>query len=225
MVFTPALCRLQSDPQRYRRAFIELFEAVELIGALFTSLCAVLAYPLTLLVLGPNWVAAAGIFAAFAVGAQFYLSATVCSWLFASQGRGKDAMRGFSLVSALSVAAYFVGVPFGPFGVAVACSAAGLLIHMPVLFYIGGRKGPVGTSDLWIGFVRYLPVWGLVYGAGLLAMRMVGGDAPLMQVGTAGGIGLLAGSASMFLMPASRRLALRVLSMLRDWAKEAAQRS
>src|SRR5207245_2322528 len=52
-VFIPALSRLQSHPARYRSTFMRLYEAIAVIGFLFTGLCLALARPLTLVLLGP----------------------------------------------------------------------------------------------------------------------------------------------------------------------------
>lgn len=50
-VFVPALSRLQFEPERYRRTFLQAFEAIGLITFLL-PVCFVLAEPLTLIVLG-----------------------------------------------------------------------------------------------------------------------------------------------------------------------------
>ena len=53
----------------------------------------------------------------------------------------------------LTLASFVVGLPFGPFGVAIAFSATGLLVRLPILYYVAGRRGPVSTSDLWVRFL------------------------------------------------------------------------
>jgi hypothetical protein len=56
----------------------------------------------------------------------------------------------FSLiVTALDI---MVGLPFGPLGVAIGFSATGLLVRLPILYYVAGRRGPVSTADLWVRF-------------------------------------------------------------------------
>jgi O-antigen/teichoic acid export membrane protein len=89
------------------------------------------------------------------------MSGTAANWLFASQGRGKDWLFAGSLLSGIAVASFVAGLPFGPVGVAIAYSAGGLLVGLPVHFYFAGRQGPVTTADLWIVIFQYLPLWQL----------------------------------------------------------------
>jgi hypothetical protein len=49
-----------------------------------------------------------------------------------------------------------VGLPFGPLGVAICFSATGLLVQLPILYYVTRRRGPVSTADLWVPFLRHL---------------------------------------------------------------------
>ncbi|MGH7950540.1 MAG: lipopolysaccharide biosynthesis protein, partial [Limisphaerales bacterium] len=71
-VFVPAFSRLQTQPERYRRTFLEFYEAIAVTSFLFTGLFFALAHPLTLVVLGPKWEKAAVIFAGFTFAALQY---------------------------------------------------------------------------------------------------------------------------------------------------------
>jgi len=64
-VFVPTLSRVQTQPERYRRTFLQAYEAMALVSFLGTGLLLALARPLTLVVLGPKWEQAAVIFAGF----------------------------------------------------------------------------------------------------------------------------------------------------------------
>ena len=74
------------------------------------------------------------------------------TWLFQTQGRGKDWLFASLLGSCITVASFVAGLPFGPAGVAISYSAAVLFIGMPFVYYFAGRQGPVTTADLWSGF-------------------------------------------------------------------------
>ena len=43
-------------------------------------------------------------------------------------------------------------------------SVVGILMTLPILYYFAGRAGPVTTSDLWTGMLRYVPVWAVACG-------------------------------------------------------------
>ena len=106
---------------------------------LFLQLTLALATPVTLVLLGPKWAQVGAIFAGFTIAAiQFPLS-NAANWLLTSQGRGKDIFRVTSINSVLTLASFIVGLPFGPLGVAIAFSSIGLLVRLPILYYITGR--------------------------------------------------------------------------------------
>src|SRR5882762_6187480 len=58
-VFVPVLSRVQTQPERYRRMFLQVYEAMALASSFFGGLLFALARPLTLVILGPKWEQAA----------------------------------------------------------------------------------------------------------------------------------------------------------------------
>ena len=215
-VFLPVLSRVQTQPERYRRTFLQVYEALVLASFLSTGLLFALARPLTLVVLGPKWEQAALIFAGFTMAALWMPPGTASTWLFASQGRGKDWLFASSLISAIALASFMAGLPFGPAGVAIVYSAAGLLVGMPVLYYFAGRKGPVTTGDLWIGIVRYLPLWAVVCGTTYSMHLLVASSAPLVQLVVCAPVGLFAGLILIWVLTPMRRTALGLVDILRE---------
>jgi O-antigen/teichoic acid export membrane protein len=215
-VFVPVFSRVEPRPERYRRTFLQVYEAMVLGSAFLTGLLFALARPLTFVVLGPKWEQAAFIFAVFTMGAFITPPATVSTWLFASQGRGKDWLFASSLCSCITVASFVAGLPFGPVGVAIVSSAAGLLFAMPVLYYFAGRDSPVTTADLWIGIFRYLPLWAIVCGATWLMRLLFANSAPLVQLVICVPVGLIAGLILICILTPMRRTALSLVDILRD---------
>jgi O-antigen/teichoic acid export membrane protein len=215
-VFVPVLSRVQAQPERYRRTFLQVYEAMALISFLGTGILFALARPLTLVVLGPKWEQAVIIFAGFTVGALVTPLATASTWLFASQGRGKDWLLTSSLLSAIALASFIAGLPFGPAGVAIVASAVGLSIGMPTLFYFAGREGPVTTADLWIGFFRYLPLWVVVCGTTYATSLFVANFRPLVQLIVCAPFGLIAGGILISILTPMRRDALGLVDILKE---------
>ncbi|HZD96410.1 MAG TPA: lipopolysaccharide biosynthesis protein, partial [Candidatus Sulfotelmatobacter sp.] len=123
-VFMPALCRLQSQPARYRAMFLRLYEVIALMGFLSTGLFLALARPLTLVLLGPKWEETAVIFGGFTVAALCIPLANASTWLLTSQGRGRDILIGQSINSCAVVLSFVAGLPYGPVGVAIAFSVS-----------------------------------------------------------------------------------------------------
>lgn len=216
-VFVPAFSRLQTQPVRYRRIFLLVYETLALTGSVFTGLLLGLAYPLTVVVLGPKWEGAATIFAGFAAVALFVPLCSACTWLMTSQGRGKDSLVSSVIVSGVTVVAFIVGIPYGAAGVAISYSISGILIQIPALYFIAGRGGPVRTADLWKSTAPYLPVWIIVAATTWFAAVQVPNSSPLLQliVGTCSG--LLVGALFVAISARARAVVSNLLDVLRQF--------
>lgn len=207
-VLTPVLSRLQSDPERYRRTFLRAYETLALVTFPFAALCLVLAEPVVLLLLGPQWKGAVPLFAGFALVAVSLPLSTAPIWLFTSQGRGRDMLQNHTVLGAVTVGAYFVGLSWGPLGVVLALAVASLAIRLPILYHLAGRRGPVRSADLWKGFLCHLPCWGAVYAAASLAHTVLAQAAPLLQLVVCVPVGLAAGAGTTFALKRPRENAL-----------------
>jgi PST family polysaccharide transporter len=218
-VFVPALSRLQSQPERYRSTFLRLYEAIALSGLFFTGLLLAVSRPLTLVLLGPKWEQAAVIFGGFTVAALCVPLTNASTWLFTSQGRGRDMFVAQSINSCFTVLSFIVGLPFGPVGVAIAFSLSYLLIRIPIYYYSVGRRGPVKTVDLWMVFFRHLPVWIVVFFATSAALIPCARFAPLIQLLISVPAGLLAVSVFVYSFKPQRQVAIHLVDTLRELKK------
>ncbi len=218
-VMVPTLCRLQGQPERYRRIVLQVYEVVAVTSFVFTGVLLALTHALTLVVLGPKWEQAAPIFAGFTLLALYIPLASVSTWLLTSQGRGGDFLVLSSIGSLVAVGSFCTGLPFGPAGVAIAYSATCLFICLPLLYYLAGRTGPVKTADLWTRFFKYLPIWGVVCGATWLTRKLIGAAAPLTHLLICSTVGVLVGIVFIYAYPPSRRTAVTLFCALRDWKR------
>ena len=216
-LFLPVLSRLQNQPENYRQTFLQLYRAVVLFSFVCTGMFLALAKPLTLLVLGPKWENAAPIFAALTLVAMFLPLSSVCTWLFTTQGRGSDSLRCSVISSLVTVAAFIVGLPFGPVGVALAFGVSGLMIQMPVLYFLAGREGPVRQSHMWREFISLLPVWGVVFCGTFLARKLVWHAGPLTEVLICGLLGFLVVAAFAWVYPPARQILGRLFSLAQEY--------
>jgi PST family polysaccharide transporter len=215
-VFVPALSRLQSQPERYRRTFLMVYEPIVLVSFFSMALLFALARPVTLVVLGPKWEQVSVIFAIFTVPAACAPLGTASSWLFGSQGRGKDWLITGPILSVISVGSFIAGLPYGPVGVATAYAAASIVVGMPVLFHFAGRNGPVNAADLWIGVLRYIPLWATAFGMTSLMRLVVSNSAPLVQLAICGLVGIVAGGILICILPRMRGVALSLVNIVRE---------
>jgi O-antigen/teichoic acid export membrane protein len=215
-VFLPALSRLQSHPERYRSTFLRVYEAIALIGFLFTGLFLALARPITLVMLGPKWEQAAIIVGGFTIAAFCVPLANSSTWLFTSQGRGRDLLVAQSINAGVTFSSFLIGLPFGPVGVAIAFSVASLLVRIPILYFAVGRRGPVRTTDLWMRFVRHLPLWIIVFVVTWLTRALANNLAPLVQLLVCGPVGLITAATVIYSFTPQRKVALHLLQTLRE---------
>jgi PST family polysaccharide transporter len=218
-VFIPALSRLQSEPLRYRSTFLRLYEAIALTAFLFTGLFLAMARPITLVLLGPKWEQAALIFGGFTIAALCIPLAISSTWLFISQGRGRDMLIAQSINACVIVLSFITGLRYGPVGVAIAFSVSSLVVRVPVLYFMVGRSGPVRTADLWKVFFRHVPVWLVVFVVARLTLILAANLAPLAQVLVCVPAGLLAGAAFILSFSPQRQVAIHLLDTLRELKK------
>ena len=219
-VFLPTLARLQSRPERYRSTFLRLYEAIAMSAFFFSSLLLALATPITLVLLGPKWTQVGPIFAGFTLMAVQFPLANAANWLLTSQGRGKDILRVISINSVLMLASFIVGLPFGPLGVALAFSSIGVLVRMPIMFYIAGRSGPVSTSDLWTRLLRHLPLWVVMLVTTWSMRTVVGHTHVLAELVICAAVGMLAGFIFICIFQKQRTVATDILDSVRELTKK-----
>lgn len=215
-VFIPALCRLQSQPERYRSTFLRVYQSVALVTFLGAGLLLGLARPLTLVLLGPKWEQAAVIFAAFTPAALSVSLAYASTWLLTSQGRGTDILAAQSINSLIIFISYIVGLPFGPAGVAFAFSIIGLCIRIPVWYSIAGRSGPVTAVDMWKGFFRQLPVWAVAFSATWLSCALVHNLQPILQLLVCVPVGLMISAAFIYCFRSHREVVAHVFRAFQE---------
>jgi O-antigen/teichoic acid export membrane protein len=194
-VMDPVLARLQGDPKRYRRTFLRTFESLALIIFPFSAICLALAKPMVLVILGPKWTGVVPLFSAFALVAISGPLSGFVTWLYQSQGRGKDQLWNHSAAGFVTFVAYVVGLRWGPLGLILSLALVSAIIRLPIVYYIAGRSGPVSTGDLWLSFLSQLPAWGTTYVATLLARIAVGNFSPIVQLLVCAPTGLLVGGA------------------------------
>jgi PST family polysaccharide transporter len=214
-VMDPVLARLQSDPERYRRTFLRTFEALAMIVFPFAAICLALSKPLVLVILGPKWTDVVPLFSAFALVAISSPLSNVVSWIYQSQGRGRDQLRSHVAAGFVTVAAYVIGLIWGPLGLVLSLAVASAVIRLPIVYYIAGRNGPVSTGDLWLSFFSQLPAWGTVYLATLLARMAFASSSPIMQLLVCAPIGLFLGGALLLPFRRSRESAFYALNLVK----------
>src|SRR5260370_26467687 len=98
----PVLVRLLSEPDRYRRAYLNMIQLIMLSGAPGITCVLVMSNELTLALMGSKWNGIGPIVSWLCVGSLASLIYSSAAWLFVSQGRTRQQLRYGFITSALS---------------------------------------------------------------------------------------------------------------------------
>ncbi len=221
-VMTPTLARLRADDDAYRRAFLDVLGQTLLLTTPGLTVLIALSGQIIPFVLGERWAGVAPIFAALGFAGLVQPLNNPTGWLFITQGRTR-AYAGWGVVAALvNVAAFVIGLPFGPLGVAIAYTVSEYL-RTPPLWWLATRSGPVtwrhvGASVLPHGLTAVVGLLGVHW----LAGRVPGGVVPTAIVGLLFAYGCALGFALIF--PRSRSSLAKSVRLVRELAAPALAR-
>jgi PST family polysaccharide transporter len=127
-----ALSRLQDDPVRLKRYFLKGYSLVLALTLPATFACCVLATDLIGFLLGPKWKEAAPIFQLLTPTILVFAIANPLGWLLSAIGLVERGVKMSLVIAPLMIASYFVGLPYGPRGMAIAYSIIMVLWLIPV---------------------------------------------------------------------------------------------
>lgn len=130
-----ALSRVQDDPSRLRSYFLKGYSLVLALTVPATVACALFADDMILVLLGPKWKEAAAVFRLLAPTILVFAIANPLSWLLCSIGLVGRGLKMALVIAPLMIAGYFIGLPYGPRGVALAYSVVMMLWVVPVIVW------------------------------------------------------------------------------------------
>lgn len=146
-VVLSALSRLQSDPERYRRAYFKAVLAITTLGMPLVAFLFASAEKVILILLGQNWLGVLPIFQ-FLMPAAFVATFTISmGWAYQSLGRVDRQLRWGIFSSCINVVTFLVSVRWGAVGVAAAYGILQpILISIEVVYCYRGI--PLRPIDL-----------------------------------------------------------------------------
>jgi PST family polysaccharide transporter len=147
-VMLPVLARLQSEPERYRKAYTDCVSLLMMATQPGIVFMIVFAEDLFRALLGAQWTPAAQIFQWLGICGLHQVATSTLGWLFLSQGRGGDFFKIGLFNAVISVVSFVVGLLWGALGVAIAYAVINYAVLLPVTWSYSGNKGPVSARDL-----------------------------------------------------------------------------
>jgi O-antigen/teichoic acid export membrane protein len=166
-----ALSRLQDDPPRLKSYFLKGYSLILAVTLPLTTACAIFADDIVRVLLGPKWNAVAPIFRILAPTILAFAVVNPLGWLLTSLGLVRRGLNMALAIAPFMVAAYAIGVRFGPIGVAFAYSSVMLLWVCPaVKWAVHGTM--ISSADVFLAASRPL-VSCIVAGAASLGVRLL----------------------------------------------------
>ena len=130
-----ALSRLQNDAGRLKSYFLKGYSLILAMTLPITILCALFADDIILVLLGPKWKAAAPIFRLLAPTILVFAIVNPLAWLLCSIGLVGRLLKMSLVITPLMIVGYFIGLPYGPRGVALAYSGLMILWMIPAIVW------------------------------------------------------------------------------------------
>ena len=187
-----ALSRLQDDRVRFRRYFLKGYALIMSIAFPITAFCALYAPDIIAIVLGPQWTEAATLFRLLTPTVLVFGIINPLGWLMFSLGLVRRSAKISLVLAPLVIAAYVVGLPYGPNGVATAFSIALLIWLLPhIVWCVHGT--PISVRDLAFAVARPLLATAFAAALAYAAQRYAAGlPHPLLRLAAGGAVMLAA---------------------------------
>jgi len=157
-VAMPVLSRLQNDPDRYRNYYIKYLSILSFVSMPLVVFMFVCSDNIINIVLGRQWIQAGEIFRILALVALIQPVGSSRGLVLVSTGNSRKYLVLGALTSFVVSISFFLGIPWGAKGVAMAYAVAEYLTLFPLLFlsfqntsiqiyhFLSAIKNPLGAS-------------------------------------------------------------------------------
>jgi len=150
-----ALSRLQTDPVRLKNYFLKGYALLLTLTIPVTIWCGVFADDVIIVALGSKWSDAVPVFRLLAPAMLGLAIVNPMHWLLVALGLVGRSLTMALVIAPLMIAAFVVGVTYGPIGVATAYSTVMLLWAIPAIAWaVAGT--PVSLRDMLVAISRPL---------------------------------------------------------------------
>jgi O-antigen/teichoic acid export membrane protein len=131
-----AMSRLQGEPERLKSYFLKGYSLVLSLSVPITFTCALFGDDIISVFLGPKWKSAAVVFRLLAPTTLAFAILNPMGWLLNSLGLVGRGLKIALVLGPAMVAAYLIGLPHGPSGVALAYSSVMMLSVVPLIAWV-----------------------------------------------------------------------------------------
>jgi PST family polysaccharide transporter len=142
----PSLSRLQDDPVRWRRAFLDALGLIAFLGSGMAAVMIACASALIAVLYGPGWEKAGVIFQWLAVSMIAGTPMNATGWIYISLGRTRRMLAWSLIFTPVVAAAFLLAMGHGPVGIAIAYAVVMNLAIVPA-FAFATHGSPVRLRD------------------------------------------------------------------------------
>lgn len=218
-VALPTLSLLQQEPVRYRLYYQRAISAIAYVAMPAIMVASALSDEVIRLALGARWVGAAPIFAVLAFASVAQTVSNTNHWVYLSTGHAARMALWAVISRPLVVLSFFVGLPWGAYGVAVSYTAFQYALLIPG-FAFAVKGTPLRLQDVLEAVWRPATVSALVYGLATAVRWFTAPEGSLFSVTatlacTALGFGLVLAA-----WPATRRDLSAIFALMRTVASK-----
>lgn len=165
-VVLPALSKLQDDPVRFRRAYVQYLAVLTSLTIPIVVFMTLSANEIVSVTLGNRWAAAIPIFTILGFASLVHVVTNPLGALFIAVGRTDRMLRVSYFTTAVTIIGFVIGLPFGPVGVARGYATASWIVAVPSIWY-ATTASPVRRND----FVTAL--WRPALSGAMIAIALV----------------------------------------------------
>lgn len=140
-VAVSALTKLRNEPEKFKRYYVKSLGYLAFIAMPMSAFIASSSEDVIVFLLGDKWIKAAEIFAILGWAAGIQILYSTQGWIYVSMGRADRWLRWGIFSSIFTVAGFFIGLPFGPKGIALAYTITLYILITPGLWYAGKLVG------------------------------------------------------------------------------------
>jgi PST family polysaccharide transporter len=142
----PSLSRLQNEPERWRRAFLDALGLTSFLGAGLAAVLIVTAQPLVTILYGPGWDKTATIFQYLAISIFAGTPMNATGWIYISLGRTRRMLMWSLMLTPAVATAFLLAMSYGAIGIALAYAIVINLALVPA-YAMATRESPVSLWD------------------------------------------------------------------------------
>ena len=209
----PAMSRMQSDPEKWRAAYLEALAAISIIGAAMAALLYGGANTIIDVVLGPGWGETKLIFSNMVIAMLAATPMRTTGWIYISTGRTDRMLRWAMIGTPMYVAAFFIGLPYGAAALALCYSISQLIAFFPCM-WMATRETNIKVRDI-IAVVAVPTLAAMFVGISLQAITaQLDTVRDIAAIMVAGALYVLIVAVAVWYLPVYRRLRERALNMM-----------